>query len=380
MKKPFINMIFVLISATLACANIGELPIIVTVTPQVPAIVTPAPDISVPSTVCQPILVQVGYGCQGSFYEIYFTDPFNRDSAMDEGGIDVPMAAAIDNARQSVDVAIYSFSLPSLRTALINAHNRGVTVRIVMESDSMDRTVPQSLIDAGIPVIGDRREGLMHNKFIIIDRSEVWLGSMNFTVNGAYDDNNHMIRIRSTKIAENYLTEFEEMFTGDFFGTDVVAATPNPVVAIDGIHVETYFSPDDKVARRIVELLQGANHSIYFMAYSFTADDFANAIIGKAQAGLTIAGVMEEEQAKSNQGGEFTNFQQNGLDVYLDGNSGQMHHKIFIIDEQIVILGSYNFSASAERRNDENVMIIFDTTVAQQYLSEFQRVYAEAQK
>lgn len=380
MKKPILLMLVALLLTTLACANMQELPIIVTITPEAPLPVTDTPVLNVPPSSCQPVQVQVGFGCQGSFYEIYFTDPLNPSASMDEGGIDLPMAQAIDNARQSVEVAIYSFSLPSLRTALINAHNRGVTVRIVMESDSMTRTVPQSLIDAGIPVVGDRREGLMHNKFVIIDRSEVWLGSMNFTVNGAYDDNNNMVRIRSTKIAENYLTEFEEMYTGDFFGPDTVAATPNQVVTIDGIVVETYFSPDDKVARRIVELLQGANQSIYFLAYSFTADDFANAIIGKAQAGLTIAGVMEEEQAKSNQGGEFTNFQQNGLNVYMDGNSGQMHHKVFIIDEQIVILGSYNFSASAERRNDENVLIIFDREVARHYLAEFQRVYAEAQR
>jgi phosphatidylserine/phosphatidylglycerophosphate/cardiolipin synthase-like enzyme len=57
-----------------------------------------------------------------------------------------------------------------------------------------------------------------------------------------------------------------------------------------------------------------------------------------------------------------------------------MHHKVFIIDEKIVITGSYNFSSSAERTNDENVVILFDPQIAAQYLAEFRRVDAEAQK
>ena len=326
------------------------------------------------------IPMQVGYGARGSFFEIYFTDPFNPDAAKQEGGPDVPLAQSVDQARVSVDVAAYSLSLLSLRDALLRARDRGVQVRMVMESDNMESAVPQALIDAGIPVIGDRRAGLMHNKFIVIDRSEVWTGSMNYTTSGTYEDNNNLIHIRSTKVAQDYTVEFEEMFKDDFFGPDVVAATPNSHVTIDGIPVEIYFSPDDHVATRIVELLRGARQSIYFMAYSFTADDFGEILRQKAQQGLTVAGVMEESQVKSNKGTEFDPFQQAGLPVYLDGNPGQMHHKVFIIDRQIVIAGSYNFSTSAEKTNDENVFVIFDPPLAEQYLAEFQRVDAEAQK
>ncbi|MCX6065122.1 MAG: phospholipase D-like domain-containing protein, partial [Chloroflexi bacterium] len=140
----------------------------------------------------------------------------------------MPLVAAIDAARVSVDMAAYSLSLTSVEYALIRAHDRGVQVRMVMESSNMDNYVPQAVQDAGIPMIGDRREGLMHDKFVIIDRAEVWMGSMNFTTSGAYNDNNNLVRIRSTKVAEDYTVEFEEMFTEDFFGPDAVAATPNP--------------------------------------------------------------------------------------------------------------------------------------------------------
>jgi len=51
-----------------------------------------------------------------------------------------------------------------------------------------------------------------------------------------------------------------------------------------------------------------------------------------------------------------------------------------IIDGEIVVLGSYNFTASAETTNDENTLIIFNSEIASQFLREFQRVYAMAQK
>ncbi len=326
------------------------------------------------------IPLKVGYGARGDWYAIYFTDPANPFSSQLNGGVDGPLVAAIDSARQRVDVAAYSLSLNSVRNALIDAHRRGVTVRMVMESENMDNSDPQKLVEAGIPVVGDRREGLMHDKFVVIDRAEVWTGSMNFTDSGAYTDNNNLVRIRSSQIAENYTREFEEMFKDDIFGPEPGASTPNPLVLIDGTLVDNYFSPDDGAAKRITELLNNASESIYFLAYSFTNDEFGQVLIQKAGSGLTVSGVMEQEQVTSNQGTEYDPLSQAGIAVRLDGNPDLMHHKVFIIDGKVVILGSYNFSYSAENTNDENVLIIFNSQIAQLYLQEFQRVYNQARQ
>jgi phosphatidylserine/phosphatidylglycerophosphate/cardiolipin synthase-like enzyme len=250
---------------------------------------------------------------------------------------------------------------------------------MVMESENMDNSDPQRLIEAGIPVVGDLREGLMHDKFMVIDHSEVWTGSMNFTDSGAYADNNNLIRIRSSQIAENYTREFEEMFNDNIFGPEQGAVTPNPLVRIEGTRIDNYFSPDDGVAKRITELLNNAGKSIHFLAYSFTNDEFGQALIQKAESGLTVSGVMDEEQVNSNQGTEYDPLSQAGIDVRLDGNKDLMHHKVFIIDGKVVILGSYNFSNNAEKINDENVLIVFNPQIAQLYMQEFQRVYDQAQ-
>lgn len=382
--KRWLPVPLVLILAVLACVAGPAVPILVTVAP--PAAGTRASSTLPPATVVagshavEPIPLQAGYGARGSFYEVYFTDPFSPGAGYEEGGPDQPLAQAIDEARISVDMAAYSLSLPSIRNALLAANNRGVRVRVVMESTNLDDEVPQQLAGAGIPLMGDGREGLMHDKFVVIDRSEVWMGSMNFTTSGTYADNNNLVRIHSTQVAEDYTVEFEEMFLDDMFGPDAVAVNPHPTLTIDGIPLEIYFSPDDGVAAHVLELLRGAKKSIYFMAYSFTADDFGAVMRQKAQEGLIVSGVMEKDQVASNKGTEYDPFVAAGLQVYQDGNPGQMHHKVIIIDDQIVVTGSYNFSLSAEKKNDENVVIFVDPAIAAQYLAEFERVLRVAQQ
>jgi phosphatidylserine/phosphatidylglycerophosphate/cardiolipin synthase-like enzyme len=51
-----------------------------------------------------------------------------------------------------------------------------------------------------------------------------------------------------------------------------------------------------------------------------------------------------------------------------------MHHKVIIIDNSIVVTGSFNFTKSADTANDDNVLVIYDPAVAQQYLDEFNRM------
>lgn len=368
--KKFFTLLFVMLILLTACDS-------TTATPQTP----PSTDTATepPSSPLTDIPLPAGYGVDGGWFQLYFTNPESPLASQQTGGIDGPLAEAIDAAKLSVDVAVYSLSLNSVRDALLNAHDRGVQVRMVMESDNLDRSDPQKLLEAGIPILGDRREGLMHNKFVVIDNSEVWTGSTNFTDSGAYDDNNNMIRIRSVKLAENFTKEFEEMFIDDKFGDNVVPETPNPRVTIDGTPIDTYFSPDDGVQVNFVELVENAQESIYFMAFSFTADPIGNAVRARAEEGVTVAGVMDAEQVDSNIGTEFDAFSQAGLDVYRDGNAGQMHHKVMIIDESIVIFGSYNFTNSAEERNDETLLVIYNEDIAAQFITEFQRVYEKAQ-
>jgi phosphatidylserine/phosphatidylglycerophosphate/cardiolipin synthase-like enzyme len=309
------------------------------------------------------------------WYTVYFTDPSSPSATSYRGGPDKALAAAIDQARVSVDMAIYDLNLWSIRDALVAALRRGVSVRVVTESDNMDEQELQDLIGAGIKVLGDRHESLMHDKFVVIDRLEVWTGSMNYTTGDGYLDNNNLIRLRSSKLAEDYTHEFEQMFVDDHFSTDKIPGTPNPTVMVNGSQIEVYFSPEDGALEHILNAVNSAQESIYFMAYSFTTDELAKAMIERAKAGVTVRGVIDKDQYHSNAGTEFDTLHNAGIDVWLDGNPRLMHHKVIIIDQKVVITGSYNFSNNAEHYNDENTLIIHNQEISAQYMTEFQKTY-----
>jgi len=315
-----------------------------------------------------------------AWYQVYFSDPGGPNSDSLRGGPDQELAGAIEAARLSVDIAAYELNLWSVRDALIQAHRRGVQVRMVTDSDYVENEEVQQLKEAGIEVLGDRREALMHDKFVVIDGLEVWSGSMNLTVNDAYRNNNNLIRIRSSRLAEDYTAEFEEMFLDDQFGAGSPSNTPYPSLTVEGTHLEVYFSPDDGVASHLAALIRTAQQRVSFMAFSFTSDEIADAMLERAKVGVTVSGVFEATQVKANQGVEYDRMRKAGLDVHLDGNPRNMHHKVILIDGAIVITGSYNYSANAEKSNDENVLVIYNPDIAAQYTEEFDRLMSQAGK
>lgn len=303
----------------------------------------------------------------------YFTNPGGAGSYTRRGGPDARLAAAIDRAADRVELAAYDLTLWSVRDALIRAHQRGVQVRVVLESSHLDRPEVLDLLAAGIEVRGDGRPPLMHDKFLVIDDQQVWTGSMNFTVSGTYSNNNNLVQIISAELSARYSAEFEEMFERDEFGQLSVGERSYGPIELDGAQIEVWFSPDQPVGARITELIQAAEHSIVVMAFNLTADPIAEALVEAAARGVQVRGLFETAQA-NNQGSDVERLAQAGIEVIYDSNPRNMHHKVMVIDEQVVITGSYNFSRSAEERNDENLLVISSAELAEQYLLEFSRL------
>jgi phosphatidylserine/phosphatidylglycerophosphate/cardiolipin synthase-like enzyme len=305
--------------------------------------------------------------------EVFFTGKESQSLELENA-----LVTAVYGADQSVDMAIYNFNLDTVGEALLDAHTRGVRVRIVTESDSLDGRWFDQFQKAGIEVFGDGREELMHNKFLVIDQREVWTGSLNLTKTGLYEDDNNFARFVSAGLAKHYSAVFEAMFTDGKFGTQRDASDLDPALDVVGVPVEVYFSPEDRPEKRLVKLVRDAQKSVLVLAYSFTSDPLSDALLDRADAGVAVRGVFDTSQADG-KGADYGHLRQAGLDVRLDGNTGLMHNKVLIIDDQIVVLGSYNFTRAANQANDENLVVVFDPYIARQYRESFDRIYQAGQ-
>jgi phosphatidylserine/phosphatidylglycerophosphate/cardiolipin synthase-like enzyme len=322
-----------------------------------------------------------GGTARSDWYELHFTKPSYPDNkANHKGSLDANLVDLMNKATRTLDVADYDFDLANVAQAMAAAKSRGVVVRMVTDSDTLNNTKNAevqsafaTLKKAGIPIVDDQRKPIMHNKFTVVDKQWVETGSWNYTDGDTYRLNNNMIIIRNPQLAENYSAEFEKMFVKKQFGATKDKAVPNPVVNIGGVRVQNYFAAEGGVANHIIETIQGARQSVYFLAFSFTHEGIGNAIIDKAKAGLKVGGVFETTGSNTKYS-EYGKMKAANMDVYTDGNPYVMHHKVIIIDERTVIFGSFNFSDNADKDNDENLLIVDDPNMAKAFKQEYDRV------
>ena len=324
-------------------------------------------------------------GSGGDWWQVYFTDPVpDYDPNNMQGTVAAELINHINNAQETIHIASFEFNLTPVAEALIAAHNRGVDVRWVtddehgIEADEEDDHGQFALLeDAGIEIKDDARGALMHNKFWIFDGQTVWTGSTNITRNGIFRNNNNVIVVESPPVAAIFEREFNEMWAGEF-GPRSTSTLGEQATTIQGTPVEILFAAEDEVMDELVPLIEQSRDNIKFMAFSFTHDDLGNAMLAKAADGVDVSGIFETRGSETEYS-ELPKMYCNDLSVRQDGNPRTFHHKTIIIDDRIVITGSFNFSDNANDSNDENVIIINNADIAQQYLQEFERRWQEAE-
>ena len=322
-----------------------------------------------------------------SWLSVYFSDPNPPDQV--NNGIDRFVTPVLKDAKKTIDVTSFDLNLPSVVNALVDAKKRGVAVRVVTDETNGTQTLKASdsasgeqedtlktFSDAGIPVVdGGRSNGLMHNKMIIVDGATLFMGSWNMSYNDTFRNDNNLLKITDKTLIANYQAKFNELFVDKRFGTKAKVGAQTQQLTIDGTPVANYFSPVDEVVDKLVAQVNGAQHSIKFMMFTFTQKDITNAMIARSKAGVQVEGVIENRGASQ---GSAPVFSCAHVPAKLDGNKYTMHHKVVIIDDKTVITGSFNFTQTANDANDDNVLIIDSPAVATLYNQEFDKVYGQA--
>ena len=313
----------------------------------------------------------------------YFTDNINSSGTSPNiTGMEQQLLDLINEADSTIELAIYDFNRDSIRDALIAAHQRGVSVRIVTDDEASEENATykpyyDALKNAGITIVDDNRPAdIMHNKFFVFDGEVVWTGSTNMSDNGFTKNHNNSIVFTSTVLANIYETEFDQMFAGSF--STAKTATAVTSITYNTIPLEIYFSPKDNAMDEVVNEVNAASESVYFSIFFFTDNNLRDAMINAHNRGVTVKGVWDLLGA-SNAYSDDEALCAAGITVKIEDFIGKMHNKFMVIDpsesDGRVITGSMNWTGAGGDDNDENTIILHDQPMAQAYKAAFDELF-----
>jgi phosphatidylserine/phosphatidylglycerophosphate/cardiolipin synthase-like enzyme len=138
-----------------------------------------------------------------------------------------------------------------------------------------------------------------------------------------------------------------------------------------GILDELYAKPEKILMHLFIEIGH-AKIDILVQAYSFTSVPIAKGLINAHKRGIKVQAILDKSQ-KSEKYTSATFLANMGVPTFIDAAHAIAHNKVMVIDREILITGSFNFTKAAEEKNAENLLIIKSKDLAKPYMDNWYR-------
>ena len=157
--------------------------------------------------------------------------------------------------------------------------------------------------------------------------------------------------------------------------SQIASGVSNVIVSSgsSGQILEYCFSPGGNCDQVIIKYINQASSSVHIMVYEFRLKSIEDSLVGARNRGIEVKLVLDRAQSQTHSS-LYSDLKQNGFDVKIANVAGIMHNKVAIIDQQIVITGSFNYKEAGVTDNAENIVVINDATLAQAYQNQFQQL------
>jgi phosphatidylserine/phosphatidylglycerophosphate/cardiolipin synthase-like enzyme len=301
----------------------------------------------------------------------------------------------IDDAEESLFVAVQEIDSRVIAEAIIAARQRGVNVKVILEGDYLweekaraepwveyagttshedNRRIMNAFLRARINVISDLNDKIFHQKFMVrdagYDRAAVLTGSTNFTLtdtgkNPGGNNLNHIVILEGTSAVKQYQAEFDRLRSGTF-GDLHERVEPRPdEFRLGKVRVKPLFAPRHGPEMEIMKQMLKAKKSIDFAMFTFSNSsgiDDAMLRLATSVPKIRIRGVLDRVQGAA-EWAPVPALKAAGVELFTNavGNGvRKIHHKLMVIDEQLVIVGSFNYTEPANTANDENIVVLGD--------------------
>lgn len=313
----------------------------------------------------------------------------------------------IDKSKKTLDIAVQELRAGSIhnqnpiKQAILEAAGRGVVVRMMVEasylkqgSDNLN-TFAEFLNTANISIHADKNPNIFHNKFIVRDKDHstaaLLTGSTNFTDTGTRRNYNHIIilhfkgqRKAYFDILDRYQEEFNEIIGGTFRNREPTQAIKT--YQIGNTRITPLFSPDNNPDDFLLQTVLDADASLDVMMFTFGSNSpLLSGVINRFGAvkyvnqrptdekKVAVRVAFEGQQTKY--WSAYPTLKRLGVPVKVERRDPKLHHKVGIIDNTTAILGSYNWTLSANDKNDENVLVVRNPAIATLFTRAFDELW-----
>lgn len=254
----------------------------------------------------------------------------------------------LSGAKDSIDMEMYlvhsnSIQVKRLLDGLVEAKGRGVKVNVLLEEgEEKNKLTAEYLKNKGLSVSFDGPESKLHAKTILIDSKKLVIGSSNWTEK-AFNENNE----------SNVLVDMEE-------DKDRIQILQTDYVG------------------KLVNAIENAKNEIDIIIYSFQFEyneesknyEIMKAILRARDRGCRIKIILDSwSEGESGNEAAYQVLKQAGMEVYYDLDSIATHNKLVVIDNEIVFLGSANWTEAGLTQNRETSILLRDPSTSRIYKS-----------
>lgn len=289
------------------------------------------------------------------------------------------LVGVVSCAETSLHIALYETlwdCLPNILRARLEAAP-GLSLQIVVDNADCPASdggaaCPIRLLEGHprVTIVSDDRSALMHHKFIVADGNRLWVASANSSQRSYCEDANDAIVVAEAPIVAAFEAEFQRMFTDRAFGPTAPTAP-----ATSGIYA-SYFSPRTPATgpsrwfTDMISAIETSRSSVDFIIASWTRTEVSDAMLAARARGVRVRGIVAPNYLND---APATALRAAGVPVRV----GNVHSKLLVVDDEVVVTGSANWSASAWA-NNENSLWIRDANIGSTYATFFSREFERA--
>ena len=136
------------------------------------------------------------------------------------------------------------------------------------------------------------------------------------------------------------------------------------------------YAHEETSLSKLIQTISRAKQTLDVCVFTINCHELANAVVSLHNNGVTVRVLTDDEQMGSS-GSQIQKFREEGILVRHDMSSFFMHHKFAIIDDMILVNGSFNWTRQAVTGNRENVVISNDMHLVKKFKNEFEKLWVE---